>query len=218
MSDDAVRNAILARRARFLAAALVAAAPALGCKKSDAEIEPDRRGGAHSGDGDDHGGVAPQVCLKVAGGSGGTKGGSTKPDDSIVPMPCLEIAQPEDGGAPMVCLSVAAPPGDAGPRPTITKADVKVTGMPSAEAAVAKSKWRFRACYSKALAVDPTAGGTVVVAVTLASDGSVSSATASGGTPAMLGTCLGAAFRALTFPAPERAASRFEATIELAAK
>lgn len=217
MSDDAVRNAILARRARFLAAALVATAPALACKKGDSDIEPDRHGGAHSGDGAGRERVAPQVCLKVEGGSGGTKGGS-KPDDSVIPMPCLEIALPEDGGAPMICLSVAVPSEDAGARPTITKADVKVTGMTSAEPVVAKGKWRFRACYHKALAVDPGAGGTIVVTVTLASDGSVASATASGGAPATLGTCLAAAFRAMTFPAPEGAATSFKATLELAAK
>ena len=85
MSDDRERRLILARRARFVAAALasaglVASAPSCGGKTDENNSHKD--GSASGGTGG-----TPQVCLSspYVGGSGGT------------PQPCLE--PPYSGGS-----------------------------------------------------------------------------------------------------------------------
>lgn len=58
MPDDP-RRTILARRARFLAAALVGVTP-IGCEKDKPKVEDEE--------------ARPQACLKVAEGGGGKHG------------------------------------------------------------------------------------------------------------------------------------------------
>lgn len=112
MHNDEARKAILARRARFVAAAMVSIA-ASGCDKKESgatvtavpnEVKPRPAGTLEAGvaepepqaPGDplpDSGGPAPMPCLKIA-----------RP-----PSPCLSIATvptPSDAGAfPHPCLS-----------------------------------------------------------------------------------------------------------------
>ena len=102
MSDDA-RRIILARRARFVAAAVASIGIACGKEK-----------------------VSPTVCLSVstvvapdasspppdAATATGEDGGST-----ITPAPCLSVPAPRDAGPPpqpQPCLRVKAPTQDDG--------------------------------------------------------------------------------------------------------
>lgn len=103
MTDDRNRNAILARRAKFLAAALVATLPACDREKE---------------------GIAPDHPTKPAVTDTGAPSNAPAPADAAVFAPCLEVAQPPgtaDAGdaapAPMPCLKVLPAPADAGPKP-----------------------------------------------------------------------------------------------------
>lgn len=105
MGSDEVKQAILARRARFIAAALASATAAAYCG-GKAVIDGEPRGSeATAGGGGVGGGF--QVCLSTTpGGEGG------------VPQPCLESPLGGSGGIPEPCLT--APPvggGGAGGRP-----------------------------------------------------------------------------------------------------
>jgi hypothetical protein len=94
-NDDAKRL-ILARRARFVAAALAGVAVACG-------------GATDEGD--------PQPCLSIRPTDGGI--------DSAKPQPCLEPSVDEDAG-PQPCLSPLPPDAgdagdaDAGPQPCLS--------------------------------------------------------------------------------------------------
>jgi hypothetical protein len=94
MTDDRTRKAILSRRAKFLAAALVTTLPA--CDREKEGIQPD----------------VPTTAPSTDAGSTTTTA-STAP-----PVPCLEIAEPVDAGPPpMPCLKIPPPTSDAGPKP-----------------------------------------------------------------------------------------------------
>lgn len=75
---------------------------------------------------------------------------------------------------------------------------------PGADAAIARNRWRFKACYNKQLAVDPAASGTIKVSVSLNADGDVAAvAEVSSTAPAMLGSCVKTAFSSIKFdPGP----------------
>lgn len=194
MSDEATRRAILARRARFLAAALAATVPAGACKRDpDPEIEADQAPGGK--------GTKPQACLKTV---------ETAPTEAT-PHECLKIAPPpSDAGEPVPhpCLKVAIPEEeparpdggvDAGVAPASPRVEVK--GSSAAEVVIAKSRWRFRRCQFKALAVDPKASGVVTVSVEIGADGKAGTVKATGGTTE-LAKCTSEVFSSITFSDP----------------
>lgn len=90
MSDDDAKSRILARRAKFVAAAVASLGTATAC---------DRCG--------DH--PMAQPCLAVP--LLVHEAGATIEDDAAPPRPCLEVPRaPLDGGRPRPCLSIARPP------------------------------------------------------------------------------------------------------------
>lgn len=101
MTDERTRHAILARRAKFLAAAIAATLPACDREKE---------------------GIAPDHPTTHAIPDAGAPVATSPPRDAAVAAPCLEIAEPTDAGPadveppPMPCLKIA-PPKDAGPKP-----------------------------------------------------------------------------------------------------
>ena len=100
MGDDSARRLILARRARFVAAALASVAATTGVAVGTEACVggADNREEVDGGTSD----AAPQPCL------------TTAPDDAS-PQPCLDIELPKDAGAdadPQPCLF--APLDDGG--------------------------------------------------------------------------------------------------------
>lgn len=109
MTDDRTRKAILARRARFLAAAL-ATLPTAACEREKEGIQPDHArvegkadAGAPPSPGIDSGvdarPSAVHPCLAFA----------PPPSDAATPMACLSVARPRDAGTPHPCLKMAPP-------------------------------------------------------------------------------------------------------------
>ena len=106
MTDDDAKKLILARRARFIAAALAAAGLATGAEACGGNAERDVGAGGSTQGGSAGSGVGgvPQPCLSIAAGTGnlGTGGTITFPSDAGAeggeggvqvidagPMPCL---------------------------------------------------------------------------------------------------------------------------------
>jgi hypothetical protein len=86
-----VKSTILARRARFLAAAVAGAGLTIGCSSSDVclSMTPDRSdSGTEAGDGESDANGEFQVCLSVYKEAGS--------DEEAGPQPCLAPAS--DGG------------------------------------------------------------------------------------------------------------------------
>lgn len=116
MGDDDAKKLIMARRARFVAAALAGLA-ADGCGKTTAP--------ADAGSGSDPSLTAPGPCLSVPfQGFDKPDAGSTDgapPEDAAAPptpQPCLSVApqpclsKPPPHPPPRPCLKVAAPRDD----------------------------------------------------------------------------------------------------------
>ena len=111
MTDDDSRARILARRAKFVAAAVAGLGAASGCDQCGESTR-----------------AAPCLSVSVL----VPDAGATIDDDAAPPRPCLEIMDaPLDAGRPHPCLSIIMPPAarDAGvtvqdaalPRPCLTK-------------------------------------------------------------------------------------------------
>lgn len=102
-ADDAKRL-ILARRARFVAAALASVAVTGSAVDCGGEKEPEPAVDAGN----------PQPCLKVY-------NPNTSSSSSGTPQPCLAPPEPTDAG-PQPCLDVAydAGPADAAPQPCLS--------------------------------------------------------------------------------------------------
>jgi hypothetical protein len=119
-ADDEARRIILARRARFVAAALACAGiatAACGGETSGGEDSPYADGGANSG-----AGGAPQPCLQPSAGGAENYGG--------MPLPCLSPPQGGSynyGGSPPIA---GGAPGDAGEDATPTDAAPTDAGAP----------------------------------------------------------------------------------------
>ncbi len=94
MTDDRTRRAILARRARFLAAALTTL-PATACDKDKAPIGPDDAGHATT--------ATPTATTEDAGPRDATGTTDARPD-APRPTVCLRMVMHRDGG-PGSCLS-----------------------------------------------------------------------------------------------------------------
>jgi hypothetical protein len=117
MNDDDAKKAILARRARFIAAAMVGAGISVSCSNKDSP---------------------PQVCLSVA----IDQDAGPPPGPSVclspIPSPCLSVAPPQpeapdagatirDAGAPpRPCLSQRPPSKPPKPQPCLSPPPPKV--------------------------------------------------------------------------------------------
>jgi len=108
-----VKKTILARRARFVAAAIAGAGMAVGCSSTESSVclsMPGPSDAAMDGDKDGSGDVSmeAQACLSIAAEAG--------PDADGGPQMCLqpypEDAQDELDAGPQMCLQ--PPPDDAG--------------------------------------------------------------------------------------------------------
>jgi hypothetical protein len=108
--------------------------------------------------------------------------------------------------------------GPAVPKVDRTDPTTIAPGFSGADAVVGKNRWRYRGCYAKALEVDPDAGGTVNVTVSVNAEGKVTSATSSGGSPSLLGSCTAGAFKQMEFPVPEGGPTTFNVKIVYASK
>ncbi|MGZ3420410.1 MAG: AgmX/PglI C-terminal domain-containing protein [Polyangiales bacterium] len=84
------------------------------------------------------------------------------------------------------------------------------------DSVIARNRWRFKACLDKALAIDPTAGGTVKVSVRVGEGGEVTSASsASSDAPSGLTSCIVSAFNAMKFSPPDGGSAQFTAPVVL---
>lgn len=115
MTDDRTRKAILARRARFLAAAL-ATLPTAACEREKEGIQPDHAKVEAKGDaaapplpvvdsGVDARPSAVHPCLEFA----PPPADAAEPLDAATPHVCLRIVVPRDAGTPHPCLKMAPP-------------------------------------------------------------------------------------------------------------
>jgi len=109
---------------------------------------------------------------------------------------------------------VKAPTGEAS-----TGAAAGASNVKDADSVIARNRWRFKACYTKALANDPSAGGTVKVTVKVGEGGEVVSASAaSSDAPSGLTQCIVSSFNSMKFSAPEGGSSTFTVPVVLSAK
>lgn len=110
--------------------------------------------------------------------------------------------------------TVKAPSGEAS-----TGAAAGASNVKDADSVIARNRWRFKACYTKALASDATAGGTVKVTVKVGEGGEVVSASAaSSDAPSGLTQCIVSSFNAMKFSAPEGGSATFTVPVVLSAK
>ncbi len=108
MTDDRTRKAILARRARFVAAALTATLGGVACDREKEAIAPDPAKTDH-----DAGALTTVDAIAETTGDA-----PQRPD--AVPIPCLAPPPPRDAGLPppgagpkpLPCLKVAMPKGE----------------------------------------------------------------------------------------------------------
>ncbi len=118
------------------------------------------------------------------------------------------------GGGGDKSSEVKAPTGDATSGPATGGGNVK-----DVDSVIARNRWRFKACYNKALASDPTAGGTVKVLVKVGEGGEVVSASSASSTATPdLTNCIVNSFRAMKFSAPDGGSATFTAPVVLSSK
>jgi len=111
--------------------------------------------------------------------------------------------------APAGSASIGPPKGAPGTTPT-------AKWITEAKAALTKNQWRFRACHSKALAVDPTSVGKLVVTVKINGEGEVMSSNAKSTTaPTALTSCIVRSFDSMRFPEPDGGIATIEVPIDL---
>ncbi len=109
---------------------------------------------------------------------------------------------------------VKAPSGDAN-----TGAAAGASNVKDADSVIARNRWRFKACYNKALASDPNAGGTVKVTVKVGEGGEVVSASpASSDAGGSLTQCIVSSFMSMKFSAPDGGSATFTVPVVLSAK
>ena len=118
------------------------------------------------------------------------------------------------GGSGDQSTAVKVPSGEAATGVAAGASNVK-----DADSVIARNRWRFKACYNKALASDPTAGGTVKVSVRVGQGGEVSSASvASSDAPSGLTQCIVSAFSGMHFAEPDGGSASFTVPVVLSAK
>jgi len=160
------------------------------------------------------GGTIVMLWIVLFGVAGGVFYMRTRPkkDESttVTKAPEERPRRPEPRPTAVPAPSASAPPVPEMPAvpevpevPTVEPPAAPPTGS-DASAVVARNRWRFRACFTKALATDPAAGGKVEVSVTLDADGNVSDAKASSTTCSTdLTACVVDSFKMMKFAAPE---------------
>lgn len=110
--------------------------------------------------------------------------------------------------------AVKVPTGEANTGNAAGASNVK-----DADSVIARNRWRFKACYNKALASDPSAGGTVKVTVKVGEGGEVISASqASSDAPSGLTQCIVSSFNAMKFSPPDGGSATFTVPVVLSAK
>ena len=118
------------------------------------------------------------------------------------------------GGGTDQSTVVKVPSGEASTGVAAGASNVK-----DADSVIARNRWRFKACYNKALASDPSAGGTVKVTVRVGQGGEVSSASvASSDAPGGLTQCIVSAFSGMHFAEPDGGTATFTVPVVLSAK
>jgi len=118
------------------------------------------------------------------------------------------------GGAGDKSSEIKVPTGEAS-----TGAAAGASNVKDADSVIARNRWRFKACYNKALASDPNAGGTVKVTVRVGEGGEVISASqASSDAPAGLASCIVSSFQSMKFAAPDGGSATFTVPVVLSAK
>ncbi len=119
------------------------------------------------------------------------------------------------GGGQDKSAEVKAPTGDA----NVGAVGGQAGNVKDVDSVIARNRWRFKACYNKALATDPTAGGTVKVAVKIGEGGEVVSASSvSSDAPTGLTQCIVSSFQAMKFSPPEGGTAGFTAPVVLSSK
>ena len=194
--------------------------------------------GIRDSDGTRAGCFAPRHALRVS-GRGGTS-------DFVICFECLQIAMSfSDGNHSMILVSRSprdvfnqalrdaglpiAPETPPSPEEKVTilvaaRAGIGpasgADGVAHPEATIAKIRWKFRACLTKALASDPKAGGTFELTFDIDASGATTSTsvspTAAG--PASLADCIASAGRNLKFEPPAGGATSITAKIVLKAR
>ncbi len=110
MNDDDAKRRILARRAKFVAAAVAGLGAVTACDQCGPKpcLEPPLAST-----------TPPGPCLSVSTVPMGVHDGAViDPDAAPPPHPCLSIIRPvDDGGMPMPCLSGMAPPPKPSSKP-----------------------------------------------------------------------------------------------------
>jgi outer membrane biosynthesis protein TonB len=161
--------------------------------------------------------------IDTAGGGLKTGGGGGGP---------LLPGQGGGGGLTGIGNAKGGGPGGGGGGGKDTSTDIKVpqgnasTGvaagagnLPDADSKIAQNRWRFRACYTKALATDPSAGGTIRVTVHVGEGGEVTGANAaSSDAGAALTSCVVSAFSSIHFSPPDGGSATFTVPVVLSAK
>jgi outer membrane biosynthesis protein TonB len=118
------------------------------------------------------------------------------------------------GGGGDKSAEVKAPSGEA-----TTGAAAGASNVKDVDSVIARNRWRFKNCYTKALATDPTAGGTVRVTVKVGEGGEVVSASAaSSDAPSGLTQCIVGSFNSMKFSPPDGGSATFTVPVVLSAK
>ncbi|MBS2019890.1 MAG: AgmX/PglI C-terminal domain-containing protein [Deltaproteobacteria bacterium] len=118
------------------------------------------------------------------------------------------------GGGGDKSTEVKVPVGEAA-----TGAAAGASNVKDADSVIARNKWRFKACYQKALATDPNAGGTVKITVKVGEGGEVTSASiASNDTSSTLAACIQSSFMSMKFAEPDGGSATFTVPVVLSAK
>jgi hypothetical protein len=176
-----------------------------GASSADSSLDAiaSKNSGVDTGGGMRTGGGGGGPLMPGAGGGKGVAGmGDTKGGGSG-----------GGGGGGDTSTAVKAPTGETTPGAASGASNVK-----DVDSVVARNRWRFKACYNKALASDPNAGGTVRVTVRVGESGEVTSATGSGDAGAALTSCIASAFNSMKFSEPEGGSATFTVPVVLSAK
>ena len=126
---------------------------------------------------------------------GGQPGGPIGPSSNVAFLPATKTTPTE--------TKVVAP--DAPPPPPIAEPILAPTSgsVVDADAVLARNRWRFSACFRKAVGADPSDGGTVRVLVSIGEGGEVLSATPTSSTAsAGLTQCIARSFTSMRFAPP----------------
>jgi hypothetical protein len=117
---------------------------------------------------------------------------------------------------PVEKRSFSACPQLAAPAPSSSSSAAAATPKVDVDAVIAQNRWRFKACYDRALARDPKTEGMVKVRVHVALDGDVRTEVICSELPDSLSHCIAESFAAMTFPLPEGGPAQFTAPVVFA--